>query len=398
MRTLFNLALAALLLAALALQAQDKNTVSIRSFAEYGDATAIRDVKPAKNIILMIGDGMGFNSVSAARVAMFGRGAGLAMDRMPYMGQSLVWSLSDDFVTDSGAGATSLASGVKTLNSRIGMDKDARRVRTILSLAKSLGKSTGVLSTCSVTHATPAAFLANVKSRSNEWEIARQISEAPVDVLLGGGRGYFLPGSHKESLRDDDLDLLDRMRKNGMTVVSSVEEFKALDLSKVQKVAGLFDLMHPPKAPERKMSLAEMVEAGLSVLSRNRNGFFLMVEGSQIDWEGHANSLQGNVDETLDFDRAVAAAMEFAAKDGNTLLIVTADHETGGLSINNARERAATVTGGWTTGSHTGNAVPLYAFGPNAAAFAGLHQHHHIPQLAVQAWGVKNFTGFAYDK
>lgn len=398
MNRILSFALAALLAFSLPVFADENDTVKIESFAAVGDAVAIQNVRPVKNIIIMIGDGMGFNAVGAARAAAFGRGAGLTMDRMQAMGQSLTWSLSDDFITDSGAGGTALSTGLRTTNSRIGEDKDGRPVKTILELAKSLGKSTGVVVTCAVTHATPASFLSHVKSRSNEWEIARQISTAPVDVLLGGGLGYFLPAADKNSYRDDDLDLMAAMRKRGMTVVTSPEEFRALDFSKVQSIAGLFARMHMATAPKREIPLPEMVESTLKVLSRNPKGFFLMVEGSQIDWEGHANNLRGNVDETLDFDRTVAKAIEFAQKDGNTLVIVTADHETGGLSINDAAEMKGQITAGWTHGDHTGSAVPLLAFGPNAQAFAGLHHNFHIPQMAVQGWGVKNFATFAYDK
>ncbi len=399
MKRLLHLALVALLALSLPVYAADQNdTVKVASFAQVGDATAIPNVKPVKNIIILIGDGMGVNAVGAARAASFGRGDGLVMDKAQALGQSLTWSLSNDFITDSGAGGTAISCGQRTTNGRIGADKDGRPMKTILELAKGLGKSTGVVVTCSVTHATPADFLAHVKDRNNEWEIARQISVAPVDVLLGGGYSYFLPAVSKESRRDDDLDLLAAMRKRGMTVTTSVEEFRALDLNKVQSVAGLFTPYHMAKAPQREIPLPEMVEDAIKVLSHNQKGFFLMVEGSQIDWEGHANNLQGNVAETLDFDQAIAKAVDFAAKDGNTLVLVTADHETGGLAINDANEKEGTITAGWTHGDHTGGAVPLLAWGPNAQAFAGLHHNFHIPQLAVQGWGVKNFASFATDK
>ena len=398
MNRVLSLVLAALLAFSMPVFADENDTVKIESFAAVGDAVAIQNVKPVKNIIIMIGDGMGFNALGAARAAAFGRGTGLALDRMQAMGQSLTWSLSDDYITDSAAGGTALSSGVRTLNGRIGEDKDARPVKSILEVAKSLGKSTGVIATCTLTDATPASFLSHAKNRSNEWEIARQISGAPVDVLLGGGRAYFLPAADRESLRDDDLNLLEAMRKRGMTVVTAADEFRALDLSKVKSLAGLFALEDMKTAPRPEIPLPEMVEGALKVLSRNPKGFFLMVEGSQIDWAGHGNNLKYSVDETLDFDSAVAKAVEFAGKDGSTLVIVTADHETGGLAINKAIESDRTITAGWTHGSHTGSAVPLLAFGPNAQAFAGLHHNFHIPQMAVQGWGVKNFATFAYDK
>jgi alkaline phosphatase len=382
---------------AVPLAADENDTVPIRRFAEVSDATAINDVEKVKNIIIMIGDGMGHEAVTAARMAAFGRGIGLAMDRMPVMGHAVTYSLSDDLITDSAAGATALATGVKTTNSRIGEDSKAGKLKTILELAHQLGKSTGLVAACDITHATPASFASHVKNRNNYWEIARQLSQAPVDVMLGGGYGYFLPGKHQESLRDDDLDLLERMRKNGRIVLTGQEQFESLDLNNTQSLVGLFSSGHSGKAGVREPGLIELAETALEILSRNPKGFFLMIEGSQIDWAGHDKDFEYSVGETLDFDRAVEAVRRFAERDGNTLLIVTADHETGGLSINKASEKEKTLTAGWTSGSHTANMVPVYAFGPNAEAFYGIHQNHHIPQLAVQGWGVKNFTRFAYD-
>jgi alkaline phosphatase len=398
MNRIMSFVLAALLALSLPVFADENDTVKIESFAAAGDAVAIQNVKPVKNIIILIGDGMGFNEVGAARASLFGRGMGLNMDRMQAMGQSLTWSLSDDFITDSAAGATALASGLRTLNGRIGEDKDGRPVKNILELAKTLGKSTGVVVTCSITHATPACFLAHVKSRSNDWEIARQISIAQVDVLLGGGLDFLLPASDKNSKRDDSLDLLDVLRKRGFTVLTKAEELKALDFTQAKAVAGFFAPYNMRSASKRDTPLPDMVAGALQVLSRNPKGFFLMVEGSQIDGGGHGNDLKYVVDETLDFDRAVAKAIDFAEKDGNTLVIVTADHETGGLSLIDVQEQNGTITSGWTGPEHTGSVVPLMAYGPNAQAFAGLHHNFHVPQLAVQGWGVKNFATFAYDK
>ena len=397
MRRIFILILAVFSLPGL-IQADENDTVAIRQFAEYGDATAIENVQPAKNIVIMIGDGMGFEAITAARIHTFGRGVGLALDRMPVTGQNLSYSLNDDIITDSAASGTALACGVKTLNGRIAEDRNARRLKTILELAKQLGKSVGLVSTSKVNHATPASFASHVKNRNNYWEIARQMSRAPLDVLLGGGFGYFLPGSDPESFRDDELDLLGEMRSRGATVTRDPAEFRNLDLSEVKFLVGLFARDDLERADKRMVSLSEMTRAALKILSRNPGGFFLMVEGSQLDWAGHEGNLGYSVGETLDFDRAVEVVRSFAHKDGRTLVIVTADHETGGLSINKASEKNKTLTAGWTTGSHTANVVPVFAYGPNAGAFGGVIHNHHIPQLAVQGWGVKNFTRFAYDK
>ena len=364
--------LAVMLCIPLALFADENDTAAIKAFKEYPDATAIQGVKKVKNIILLIGDGMGFNEVTAARMAAFGRGVGLAMDHMEETGQNITVSLNGSLITDSAAGATALASGIKTTNGRIGEDADGKPLQTIADIARKQGKSTGVVASCEVTHATPACFGSHVKNRNNYWEIARQLADEPLDIMLGGGYKYFLPGSHPESARDDELDLIARMKKRGATVTMDPAEFHTLNLSKVNTLVGLFAPGHPAPALERKVSLKEMTKAALDILSRNKKGFFLMVEGSQIDWAGHANDMQYNVSETLDFDEAVGLALEFAESDGETLVIVTADHETGGLSINSADEGKSTVTAGWTTGSHTANTVPVFAHGPNSHAFGHL--------------------------
>ncbi len=393
------LSLAMLLAGWDALPAAD-NSVAIQRMDPAADAAAIGNVRPVKNVIVMIGDGMGYEAVTAARIASFGRGLGLTMDRLPAIGQSITLSLSDDLITDSGAGATAIACGQKTTNGRIGTDQEGRPLRTILELARGLGKATGIVATCDITHATPASFAAHVKDRNNAWEIARQLAATPADVMLGGGSAWFLPGSRPGSKRDDELDLLAELRKKGMTVITDPAQFKALDPAGTKKLAALLASGHLKPAAERQEgpSLEELTRTALAILARDSDGFFLMVEGSQIDWAGHGKDIQNSVAEVLEFDRAIAAALEFATKDGQTLLVVTADHETGGLSLTAASERGKTLAATWATGDHTANIVPLWAFGPNQQAFARVIQNHQIPQLAIQGWGVKNFTGFAHEK
>ena len=370
----------------------------IKHFTGIENAKAIPNVTPVKNIIIMIGDGMGHSQVTAARMAAHGTGIGLAMDIMPVLGNCLTFSLSDALITDSAAGATALATGVKTMNGMVSVDKDEKPLKTILEIAREMGKSTGIISTSEVTHATPACFLSHVKSRGENYEIARQMSENPPDVLLGGGFGFFLPSNVKDSYRKDNLDLLKVMRDKGLTVITDPVGFKSMDFQQRNSLIGLFAKKAMKKAGKRIPTLPDMVRAAVAMLSKNTNGFFLMVEGSQIDWEGHGNDLKGIVKETLDFDRAVGVVRDFAEEDRKTLVIVTADHETGGLSIIKADGPKETFAIGWTTGGHTASTVPVYAYGPNAEAFGGTLHNHHIPQLAIQAWGVKDFTSFAYNK
>ncbi len=371
------------------------DTYKIQNFAPAENAQAIENPAPVKNIIIMIGDGMGFDEVTAARIARFGGGKGLAMDAFPAVGISLTYSADENLITDSAAGATALASGLLTYNGAIGVDTDQKPVKTILEVARELGKTTGVVATCEITHATPAGFLSHTSSRGDNNEIALQIAENPADVMLAGGYGFFLPSTDAESYRKDDQNLIEKMKAKGRKVLTTPEEFAAVNPRNEDQLIGFFARKGMDLAPVRRPSLPEMTKAAIDILSKNEKGFFLMVEGSQIDWRGHDNDFSGNVDETIDFDNAVRIALNFARSDGNTLLIVTADHETGGLSVTGVDRAAQTVTGGWTTKGHSANDVPLYAFGPNAYTFSGTHFIFNIPQLAIQGWGVKNFADFA---
>ena len=377
----------------------NKNTVEIQSLDVVPDAVTVKNVKKVKNVIMLIGDGMGFEAVTAARIVAHGKGKGLSCDRFPVLGQSITYSLDKSLITDSAASGTALASGERTYNGMIGLDADKKPISNIADLAHHLGKSTGIVAVCDITHATPAAYAAHVKTRDNQWEIAKQMADVPLEVMLGGGRQYFLPGGDPGSKRDDDLDLVARMKKQGKTVVFTEEELDALNLAGVNNLVGLFASGHLDKVSDnRRPVLKKMTETALDILSRNKKGFFLMVEGSQIDWGGHANDLAYNSSEMLDFDETVGMVLDWAEKDGETLVVVTADHETGGLALIKADTEQKTLSAGWSTGDHTANVVPVFAYGPNSEAYAGTLFNFHIPQIAVQGWGVKNYKDFAYER
>lgn len=326
-----------------------------------------------KNVILMIGDGMGVAQVTAGRTHK----GSLELEQFPTGGLSVTHAAGDDYITDSAAGATAYASGVKTLNGMLGMKPDKTRVTTVAELAASLGKRTGIVATCSVTHATPAAFLAHVESRGSQFDIAEQIAAADVHVLLGGGWGWFLP-SGAGGRRTDAKDLLAEMRTKGFIYVSTPQEFEQLDLAHTERLVGLFADNHVGPAPDRNPSLSEMTAAALSVLERSEKGFFLMVEGSQIDWASHENKSDETASEMADFDDAVGIARRFAERDGSTLVIVTADHETGGYAIVGGSLKDSTVTGKFSTGGHTATMVPLFSFGPGSQQFSGILENAEI--------------------
>jgi alkaline phosphatase len=224
--------------------------------------------------------------------------------------------------------------------------------------------------------------MAQVNHRFMEGEIAEQITASGVDVLFGGGRGYFIPASREGSLRKDEKNLLDQF-KESMAVATTVDEFEALG-DENPAVALLYS-MHPAEAKNRKPSLTALVQKALAILSKNKNGFVLLIEGSQIDWAGHDRDANALVEEVVDFDNAIQAAVDFALENEETLIVVTSDHETGGFAIHqgSADERMITETG-FTTGSHTATMVPLFAIGPGSGAFGGIHDNTFIGEKLIQ--------------
>lgn len=323
------------------------------------------------SVILLIGDGAGVNYWSAARMAF----PELAVERLPVAG--LVGTEStNSWITDSAAGATAFASGVKTYNGGLGVGPDTQAVETVLERAAARGKATGLVATAAITHATPAAFAAHVPSRNLYYEIAIQLAEAGVDVMLGGGRAHFDP-----AVRPDSADLLAELTRRG-TVADSTAALTALDLSNVDRLVGFIAEEHPPAAPRRSPTLTAMTEMALEVLARDDDGFFLMVEGSQIDWRGHDNApLQEVLAELQDFNGAIHAALAFQERRPNTLVIVTADHETGGLALH--YDAMGVFRANYTTDGHTAGMVPLFAGGPGAVAMAGIKENDAIGRLLL---------------
>ncbi len=340
-----------------------------------------------KNIILYIGDGMGISEITAARIKLHGANGRLALDGMPVTGLVKTHS-ADNLITDSAAGATALATGVKTKNHMEGVAEDSSRMGTILECARDHGLSTGLVATSSITHATPAAFASHVATRYDQSDIASQLLDARVDVLLGGGVQFFIPKSDSGSVRPDERNLLQLAVSLGYRVVRDRE-----DLANVHsgKLLGLFapDGMTTQTPPEP--SLAEMTSRALEILQQNKKGFFLMVEGSQIDWAGHGNDFENSVRQLSLFDDAVRKGLEFSAKNTGTLVIVTADHETGGLDILQGTPDGQEVKVKWNTKGHTGQMVPLYASGEQAILFTGVKDNTEIPKIFARLLGISPF-------
>jgi len=381
-----------------------------------------------RRVILFIGDGVGASYWTAARLAS----DNLSVSQFKVMGLIDTRSANSP-ITESAAGATAYSTGLRTLNGAIGVGPDSQPRETVLEAAKKQGWATGVVVTSSVTDATPAAFVAHVPSRLQEFEIARQMSVLAPDVIMGGGTRWFAP-----TTRPDREDLLARLAATH-TVVTDAAAFDALRDTTMTKLVGLFGVHELPAAAARSPSLPAMTRKAIDILARDPDGFFLMVEGSQPDWRGHNNQPIGSVImEMLDFDAAIGVALAYQRRVPDVLILVVADHETGGLAIETATDsvvltnaanglteavkrmaramgllskqsadsvdatanemlimsarmqntaknaRRERIVAEWTTSGHTGQMVPLFASGPGAEAFAGMIDNYRVGQMLLE--------------
>ncbi|MFP4366209.1 MAG: alkaline phosphatase [Bacteroidales bacterium] len=327
-----------------------------------------------KNIILLIGDGMSFAHLQAGILASENS---LTLEQFNNIG-FIKTSSASDFITDSGAAGTAIATGVKTNNGSIGMDPDGNPVKSILHIADQNGLSTGIVATCDITHATPASFIAHQPSRNMAEAIALDFLDTDVDVFIGGGRSRFED-------REDGRDLLEELETKGYQLAYHMDEVKQVSSG---KLAGFIAEGHPPKYSEQRGDmLPEAVEKAISIISQNPEGFFIIIEGSQIDWGGHDNDIDYIVNEVLDFDRAVGKAMDFARQDGETLVVVTSDHDTGVLALHGFDPETREVAAGFTTGGHTGLMQPVFAWGPGAEKFTGIYENADIFDKMLESYG-----------
>lgn len=338
-----------------------------------------------RNIVFLIGDGMGNSITSAARARKGGLTGLLRMDEMPVIG--LVRTSSTALVTDSAAAGTALAGGVKTNNKLVAMTPDGKKVQSILEAARNLGMATGIVVTSSLADATPACFGAHAPGRWLKSRIASGLLASGADLLLGGGSAHFLPRSREGSLRDEERDLVREAGDAGYAVCRTKEELAEAPDGKILGLFARDDMTTEPPEP----SLAGMTVEAIRRLGRNRRGFFLLVEGSLIDSRAHDNLLEETLDQTLKFDEAVGAALDFAKKDGRTLVVVTADHDTGGLSVVDGTVDGAVLKVTWGGDNHTGEAVPLFAFGPGAGLFGGFKDNTEIPRIFARLIGAADF-------
>lgn len=321
--------------------------------------------KKVKNVILMIGDGMSLMHVYTAWAANRGK---LWLENAQATGLSKTWAVKK-LVTDSGSGGTSLATGVKTVYHAVGVDPEGKPLTSLVDVAKELGKDAGMAVTCRLWDATPCDFCCHNIDRDKEEELVGDYPTSGVDFVFGGG-------AQKFTNRKDGRDIFKELQKKGYHVSRTLDDFFAYD-----KNSRIFAVPYDKDTPlpdERGDLLARASMKGISLMNQNKNGFFMMIEGSQLDDYGHFNQLDLLMKETLDFDQTVGEVMKWAAKDGETLVVVTADHETGGLTLVNGNKEEGRVECCFSSKDHTGAMVPVYAFGPGAENFTGIFENTDV--------------------
>lgn len=348
--------------------AQNSRTDKVQTYVMENPYPVEKIVPPTgtkvKNVILMIGDGMSLMHVYSAWTANRGK---LYLENCEVTGLSKTYC-ANKLVTDSGAGGTAMAIGQKTNYHSVGVDVNGNPQPSLIKLAKQKGMSAGVAVTCRLWDATPADFCCHNTDRDNEDEIIADYVNCEADYVVGGGAKKF-------ENRKDGRNIFKELEQKGYQVARSWEECKNL---KSGKIFAVTDSVDTPLPAERGDRLAQSSLKGIELLNQNPNGFFMMIEGSQLDDYGHFNDLDLLMQETHDFDRTVGKILEWAAKDGETLVVVTADHETGGLTLIDGDKDKGEIKCKFSTTGHSGVMVPVYAFGPGAELFTGIYENTDI--------------------
>ncbi|MGQ8336998.1 alkaline phosphatase [Sunxiuqinia sp. A32] len=328
-----------------------------------------------KNVILMIGDGMGLTQVSTAWVANHGR---LNIDNFTHVGLSRT-TAANRLITDSGASGTAMATGQKANYHSIGVDVDGNPLASITDLAIAKNLSTGIVVTCGITDATPATFCANNEDREMEEDIALNYLTCGVDFIFGGGRNQFIH-------RQDNRNLMDEMKNMGYQVESFWDKVSSIQKG---KVFALLEDGQLPLYPERGDVFKDACMKAISILDQNKNGFFALLEGSRIDDCGHWNDIPKLMNEMIDFDQTIGKVLEWAEDDGNTLVVVLADHETGGLTLLDGDISDGLIKISYSTGGHSGILVPVYAYGPKSEMFDGMYENTEVFERIVKILKLK---------
>jgi len=301
-----------------------------------------------KSIIFIIADGTGLSQYSLS----YYTDSNFFINEFEYIG--LVTTHPDDGnkkVTDSAASGTALATGKKTYNGAIAVNHNHEPIKTVIEWAIEKNMATGLIATSTITHATPASFAAHVSSRRMENEIANQMATSKVNLLFGGGKKYW------------STNAVENFIKNNAVLIEDIET----SIPKNKNVLGLFNYDALPAANKRKATTTKMTKKALEILKNDNNGFFLMVEESQIDWAGHANDGLGTALEMESLNELVKFCLEYQKSNPSTLVVLTSDHECGGLGIDDGTGNNMTCS--FTTTYHTASMVPVFATGPGSKYF-----------------------------
>lgn len=377
---------------------------AVAAFALVCSCTAEKPLKP-HNVIYLIGDGMGFGAVSSLLLSEEGE---TGFEMAPVIGLSETQS-ANNFVTDSPAGGTALATGTRTCNGFLGVGPDSVQLVSILKKAQQMGKKTGIVVNTTLTEATPGAFYAGVTSRSMSYRIAEQFTQSGVDVAVGAGLSAFIN-------RPDSVDLTAVLIDKGYDVYLDWKSVLNTHSEKFVGILEMGDVHRRNKSSNKTAGAADGAEVCLAAklaaeasdgdttrfsqpteylekasikaieqLSKNApNGFFLMIESAIIDGYGHNNDSEGMIEEMQEFNRTLKAIIEYVNEHPNTLLVVTADHETGGTGVGYMSYPVNEPQGlklNFSTKGHTGTVVPIFAYGAGAQEFAGIFQNRELPGI-----------------
>lgn len=340
---------------------------------------AVQAQSVPKNIILVIGDGMGAGAIKLTALYQHKAEGRLVMEQLPVAGYCHTVSLGSN-VTDSAAAATALATGAKTKNGHLGLDPDKRRLTSVAELARQQGRAVGIITSDAITGATPSGFYAHVGSRSFYSQVATFAAACGYEILIGNanGKAWFAP-KDKGGKRDDTRDVLSEMEAAGYAVIENHEAFERVPPDR--RVLGFM----AKGTLDNETCLSRLTDAALARLSRNDKGFFMMVECTITDGGGHGNNPELTVRGTLQVDWAVHSAVEYARKHGDTLVLVTADHETGALTSNLADGKLALD---YATTSHTDMPVRIFAYGPGSERFGGMIDNTDIAKTVASLWSL----------
>ena len=351
-----------------------------------------RIIKPIapKNVVLLICDGAGLSQISSA---YFYKNNPVNYSRFKNIGLIHVNS-SDQLITDSAASGTAFATGHKTYNTAIGVSDEKVDLENLVEIASQSGVNCGIVTTSSITHATPASFFAHVSSRYLEEEIAMQLADSEVDFFAGGGLNFFVN-------RSDNLNVIDKLISNGFCInTNALDEFKTI--KKNDKQAYILAPDGMPKLTHGRGSFLEKATIlGINFLHKGDNPFFIMSEGAQVDWAGHDNDSDYLVSEMIDFDNTIGSVLDFAELDGETLVIVTADHETGGFTLSGKKrvnsqgeiyEDYKEIEPTFSAKGHSATLIPIFAFGPGSQEFNGIYHNNEVFHkiLKLTSWHSAN--------